>query len=74
MLKPIKKQEVDFDVKEGESFNYYWEIIPTKLSAFRTDEGRNNARKWGRAEKKSTKANAVSKENQIKDSKLCIFL
>ena len=54
------------DVKEGESFNYYWEIIPTKLSAFRTDEGRNNARKWGRAEKKSTKANAVSKENQIK--------
>ena len=54
------------DVKEGESFNYYWEIIPTKLSAFRTDEGRNYARKWGRAEKKSTKANAVSKENQIK--------
>ena len=54
------------DVKEGESFNYYWEIIPTKLSAFRTDEGRIYARKWGRAEKKSTKANAVSKENQIK--------
>ena len=54
------------DVKKGESFNYYWEIIPTKLSAFRTDEGRNYARKWGRAEKKSTKANAVSKENQIK--------
>ena len=54
------------DVKEGESFNYYWEIIPTKLSAFRTDKGRIYARKWGRAEKKSTKANAVSKENQIK--------
>lgn len=54
------------DVKEGESFNYYWEVIPTKLSAFRTDEGRIYARKWGRAEKKSTKANAVSKENQIK--------
>ena len=54
------------DVKEGESFNYYWEVIPTKLSAFRTDEGRYYARKWGRAEKKSTKANAVSKENQIK--------
>ena len=54
------------DIKEGESFNYYWEIIPTKLSAFRTDEGRIYARKWGRAEKKSTKANAVSKENQIK--------
>ena len=54
------------DVKKGESFNYYWEIIPTKLSAFRTDEGRIYARKWGRAEKKSTKANAVSKENQIK--------
>ena len=54
------------DVKKGESFNYYWEIIPTKFSAFRTDEGRNYARKWGRAEKKSTKANAVSKENQIK--------
>ena len=54
------------DVKEGESFNYYGEIIPTKLSAFRTDEGRIYARKWGRAEKKSTKANAVSKENQIK--------
>ena len=54
------------DVKKGESFNYYWEVIPTKLSAFRTDEGRIYARKWGRAEKKSTKANAVSKENQIK--------
>ena len=54
------------DVKEGESFNYYWEVIPTKLSAFRTDKGRIYARKWGRAEKKSTKANAVSKENQIK--------
>ena len=54
------------DVKEGESFNYYWEIIPTKLSAFRTDKGRFYARQWGRAEKKSTKANAVSKENQIK--------
>ena len=54
------------DVKKGESFNYYWEIIPTKLSAFRTDKGRIYARKWGRAEKKSTKANAVSKENQIK--------
>ena len=54
------------DVKKGESFNYYWEIIPTKLSAFRTDKGRFYARQWGRAEKKSTKANAVSKENQIK--------
>ena len=54
------------DVKKGESFNYYWEVILTKLSAFRTDKGRIYARKWGRAEKKSTKANAVSKENQIK--------
>ncbi|WP_455261112.1 peptidoglycan DD-metalloendopeptidase family protein [Prevotella jejuni] len=54
------------DVKKGESFNYYWEIIPTKLSAFRTDKGRFYARQWGRAEKKSTKTNAVSKENQIK--------
>ena len=54
------------DVKEGESFNYYWEIIPTKLSAFNTNEGRIYAKKWGRAEKKSTKTNAVSKENQRK--------
>jgi len=61
------------DVKEGESFNYYWEIIPTKLSAFRTDEGRIYARKWGRAEKKSTKANAVSKENQIKIANYAYF-
>ena len=52
------------DVKEGESFNYYWEVIPTKLSAFRTDKGRIYARKWGRAEKNQPKRMLFQKKTR----------
>lgn len=36
----------------GESFNYYWEDIITKFGAFKSTEGRNKAKEWGRAIKK----------------------
>ncbi|KPH11859.1 DUF4280 domain-containing protein [Chryseobacterium sp. ERMR1:04] len=35
-------------LKEGENFNWYWEKLPTTFAAFKTTEGRENAKLWGR--------------------------
>lgn len=51
------------DLKDGESFNYYWEALCGTFGAFKTDEGKKKAKEWGRSEKK---AKAVSTENQKK--------
>ncbi|MDQ0783387.1 hypothetical protein [Chryseobacterium sp. W4I1] len=50
-------------IKDGENFNWYWEKIPGTFAAFRTTEGRENAKLWGRAVEKPA-IPGVSQENQ----------
>ena len=55
-------------LKEGESFNYYWESLIATFGAFNTKEGRQKAKLWGRAiqNRKNPKAVDVPIETQIK--------
>lgn len=55
-------------LKEGEGFNYYWEALIGKFGAFKTKEGKEKAKLWGRAirDRKDPKAVDVPKETQIK--------
>ncbi len=50
-------------IKDGENFNWYWERLPGTFAAFRTTEGRENAKLWGRSVEKSATP-GVSQENQ----------
>ncbi|MDR6464370.1 hypothetical protein [Chryseobacterium sediminis] len=50
-------------LKEGENFNWFWEKIPGTFAAFRTQEGRDNAKLWGRAVDKPSQP-GVTLENQ----------
>ncbi|OWP82685.1 hypothetical protein BWK59_14530, partial [Flavobacterium davisii] len=55
-------------VKDGENFNYYWEILIEKFGAFQTSEGKQKAKLWGRAIKnrRDPKCVDVTQENQRK--------
>ena len=55
-------------LKEGEGFNYYWESLIGTFGAFKTKEGREKAKLWGRAirDRRDPKAVDVPKETQIK--------
>ncbi|MDW9381889.1 hypothetical protein [Chryseobacterium sp. JV558] len=55
-------------LKEGEGFNYYWESLIGTFGAFKTKEGREKAKLWGRTirDRRDPKAIDVSKETQIK--------
>ncbi|UMQ43630.1 hypothetical protein MKS83_07980 [Chryseobacterium sp. Y16C] len=50
-------------LKDGENFNWFWEKLPGTFAAFRTQEGRDNAKLWGRAVEKPSSP-GVSVENQ----------
>ncbi|WP_137905897.1 hypothetical protein [Chryseobacterium sp. 2VB] len=50
-------------LKEGENFNWFWEKLPGTFAAFRTQEGRDNAKLWGRAVDKPNQP-GVTLENQ----------
>lgn len=52
--------------KEGENFNWYYQGLIDTFKAFRTEQGKINAKKWGRAikDRKDPKAVDVSLENQ----------
>lgn len=51
------------NIKEGESFNWYWEDLAKNFSPFRTPEGRIKAKEWGRPVRKPAHP-GVTKENQ----------
>ncbi|WP_343642262.1 hypothetical protein [Chryseobacterium sp.] len=55
-------------LKEGEGFNYYWESLIATFGAFKTKEGREKAKLWGRAirDRRDPKAVDVPRETQIK--------
>ncbi|MEB3801367.1 hypothetical protein INQ45_09960 [Flavobacterium columnare] len=55
-------------VKNGENFNWYWEKLISEFSAFKTPEGKINAKQWGRVimDRTDPKCVDVSKENQKK--------
>lgn len=55
-------------LKEGEGFNYYWESLIGTFGAFKTKEGREKAKLWGRAirDRRDPKAVDVPRETQIK--------
>ena len=55
-------------LKEGEGFNYYWESLIVTFGAFKTKEGRDKAKLWGRAirDRRDPKAVDIPKETQIK--------
>ncbi|MBE8723876.1 peptidoglycan DD-metalloendopeptidase family protein [Flavobacterium hungaricum] len=55
-------------VKDGENFNWYYEKLPRKFSAFDSVEGRRNAELWGRAieDRRDPRAVDVTLENQKK--------
>ncbi|SEW21226.1 PAAR-like protein [Chitinophaga arvensicola] len=50
-------------VKEGESFNWYWEDLGPTFPPFRTTEGKKNALQWGRAVRRPIHP-GVTKEDQ----------
>lgn len=50
-------------VKDGESFNWYWEDLATNFPPFRTADGRKKALQWGRAVRKPIHP-GVTKEHQ----------
>ncbi|QYS87351.1 hypothetical protein JJC03_05440 [Flavobacterium oreochromis] len=52
-------------VKSGENFNWYWKSLIKEFSAFQSEEGKINAKKWGREELKPALP-AVTLENQKK--------
>jgi predicted chitinase len=52
-------------LKQGESFNWYWEELGKHFPPFRTVEGKNKAREWGRRIKVPAHP-GVSMENQEK--------
>lgn len=51
------------NVKEGESFNWYWEDLGKNFPPFRTAAGKIKAKAWGRAIRKPARP-GVTKENQ----------
>lgn len=51
------------NIKEGESFNWYWEDLAKNFPPFRTPEGRIKAKEWGRPVRKPAHP-GVTKENQ----------
>lgn len=50
-------------IKNGESFNYYWDDLLKHFPPFRTSEGRKKAREWGRSVRKPAQP-GVSIQNQ----------
>jgi len=50
-------------IKNGESFNYYWDDLLKHFPPFRTTEGRRKAREWGRSVRKPAQP-GVSTQNQ----------
>jgi predicted chitinase len=55
-------------VKNGESFNWYYKSLINTFRAFQTEEGKENAKKWGRAiqDREDPKAVDVTLENEKK--------
>ncbi|HWV67138.1 PAAR-like protein, partial [Chitinophaga sp.] len=51
------------NIKEGESFNWYWADLDKNFPPFRTAEGRIKAKEWGRPVRKPAHP-GVTKENQ----------
>lgn len=51
------------NIKEGESFNWYWEDLDKNFPPFRTAAGKIKAKAWGRAVRKPAHP-GVTKENQ----------
>lgn len=51
------------NIKEGESFNWYWEDLAKNFPPFRTAEGKIKAKEWGRQIRKPAHP-GVTKENQ----------
>jgi predicted chitinase len=51
------------NIKEGESFNWYWADLEKNFPPFRTTAGKIKAKTWGRAARKPTHP-GVTKENQ----------
>ena len=56
------------DIKDGEGFNYYWEALIGTFAAFKSKEGKEKAKLWGRSVKNRTEKGykAVSRNTQMK--------